>query len=127
MSVVVGWISSDAGRTALQHAVQEAGRRSTDLVVLGTRPGSAEEAELRADVELLRASSGVEVSIRHLTGDRDAAEELIDVSFEEETEVIVLGIRRRSPVGKLLLGSTSQRVLLEAQCPVTAVKPPLPA
>ncbi|WP_432540815.1 universal stress protein [Kineococcus sp. SYSU DK002] len=126
MSVVVGWVPTEAGRAALQHAAREAELRSTDLVVLGTAPGSKDEAELHADVELLRASTTRPVSVRPLTGDRDAADELVDLSFEESTELIVLGVRRRSPVGKLLLGSTSQRVLLEAQCPVTAVKPPLP-
>ncbi|WP_311380638.1 universal stress protein [Arthrobacter sp. ISL-69] len=48
---------------------------------------------------------------------------MIDASYEEDVELIVIGVRRRSPVGKLFLGSTAQRVILEAGCPVTAVKP----
>jgi nucleotide-binding universal stress UspA family protein len=127
VTVVVGWVASEAGRAALQHAVEEAARRGTDLLVVGAKPGTSEDRELRADVELLRVGSGPEVNVHNLPADRDAADELIDLSFEKETELLVLGIRRRSPVGKLLLGSTSQRVLLEAQCPVTSVKPPLPA
>jgi nucleotide-binding universal stress UspA family protein len=57
-------------------------------------------------------------------GDGDeAADLMIDASYEEDVELVVIGVRRRSPVGKLFLGSTAQRVILEAGCPVTAVKP----
>ena len=42
---------------------------------------------------------------------------------EEHATLIVVGIRHRTPVGKLLLGSVAQRIILEAHCPVLAVKP----
>ena len=53
---------------------------------------------------------------------RDPAEELIRTAESADAEFIVIGLRRRSPVGKLLLGSNAQRVLLDACCPVLAVK-----
>ena len=52
----------------------------------------------------------------------DPAEELIAAADRTDAEFIVIGLRRRSPVGKLLLGSNAQRVLLDASCPVLAVK-----
>jgi nucleotide-binding universal stress UspA family protein len=50
------------------------------------------------------------------------AEDLVAVATETEAEVIVIGLRRRSPVGKLILGSNAQRILLDSPCPVLAVK-----
>ncbi len=60
--------------------------------------------------------------IRQAPDDLDPAEELISAAEATEAEFIVIGLRRRSPVGKLLLGSNAQRVLLDASCPVLAVK-----
>ncbi len=52
----------------------------------------------------------------------DPAEDLINVAGEVSADFIVIGLRRRSPVGKLILGSNAQRILLDAPCPVLAVK-----
>jgi hypothetical protein len=52
----------------------------------------------------------------------DLGDALIDASYQPDVELVVIGVRRRSPVGKLFLGSTSQRVILEAGCAVQAVK-----
>jgi nucleotide-binding universal stress UspA family protein len=52
-----------------------------------------------------------------------AAEAILEAANDTSAELIVIGVRRRSRVGKLFSGSTAQHVLLDADCPVLAVKP----
>ena len=48
---------------------------------------------------------------------------MLSAAEDCSADVIVVGVRHRTPVGKLLLGSVAQRVILDAPCPVLAVKP----
>ncbi|MBT0772768.1 universal stress protein [Kineosporia sp. J2-2] len=123
MSIVVGYWPTAEGRAALRHGAAEARHHRTDLLVI-SEPGDAEACERDAlnSTDGLDGASG-SVTTRQASGDGMAAE-LIDASYADGVTLLVIGLRRRSPVGKLLLGSTSQRVLLEAGCPVVAVKPP---
>lgn len=66
--------------------------------------------------------AGVTYEIRQLVRGFDPAEDMIKVAEEVSAELIIIGLRRRSPVGKLILGSNAQRILLDAPCPVLAVK-----
>jgi nucleotide-binding universal stress UspA family protein len=52
----------------------------------------------------------------------DASEELVDIADRVKASLIVIGLRRRTPTGKLITGSQAQRILLDANCPVLAVK-----
>lgn len=54
--------------------------------------------------------------------DLSAAESLIKTATDIQADLLVIGIRSRSPIGKLITGSTAQAVLLNAGCPVLAVK-----
>lgn len=116
-TIVVGYSSKPEGRAALQRAIAEAELRSSELIVVHTSP-----TEELAELESALADSGVAHSIRQAPDALDPAEELIAAAEETSAEFIVIGLRRRSPVGKLLLGSNAQRVLLDAACPVLAVK-----
>lgn len=67
-------------------------------------------------------SEGVQLSVRRDVTP-DVAQLVLEVAGESGADLIVVGIRHRSPVGKALMGSVSQRILLDATCPVLAVKP----
>jgi len=128
VNVVVGYVPTREGESALTHAVEEARTRSARLVVVNTSRGDslvderyADDAQLDALRERLVAS-GVEHELVHAIRGREASEEILHVAEERRADLVVIGLRKRSAVGKLLLGSTAQRVLLEAPCPVLAVK-----
>lgn len=128
--IVVGYVPKPEGRAALQLGADEAKRRGASMVVVNSHRGGREfdrddavdsEVELDEVRDELQAA-GVEFEIRQLVRGMDPAEDLIAVADELSAELIVIGLRKRSPVGKLILGSNAQRVLLDAQCPVLAVK-----
>ena len=132
MAVVVGYVPTKEGRAALRRAAEECLLRRTRLIVINSNRGGkdldAEEAT-RFDEELRGVQAqlddvGVEHEVRQLVRGNEPAEDLIAAAEEVEADFIVIGLRRRTPVGKLILGSNAQRILLDAPCPVLAVKAP---
>ncbi|WP_432562163.1 universal stress protein [Kineococcus sp. SYSU DK003] len=131
MGIVVGYVANPEGRAALAQAGQAAVRLSTTLVVVHSqRPGrevDADEAkqlaELLDTVREQAAAAGLSVEVRDVPDSEDPADDLITAAEETGATLIVIGLRRRTPVGKLILGASAQRILLDAPCPVLAVKP----
>lgn len=129
-TIVVGYVPKPEGKAALSRAVEEARLRGSRLVVVNSHRGgrefdrddAIETAGQLEEVEVTLRATGVEYDLRQLVRGMDPAEDLVNVSAEVDAELIVIGLRRRSPVGKLILGSNAQRVLLDAPCPVLAVK-----
>ena len=130
MTIVVGYVPRSEGRAALRRAAEEARLRSTRLVVVNSNKGGSalddqeaveHEREL-AEVRTALDAEGIENEVRQLVRGMDPADDLIAVAKETGADFIVIGLRRRTPVGKLILGSNAQRILLEAPCPVLAVK-----
>jgi nucleotide-binding universal stress UspA family protein len=128
--IVVGYVPKAEGKAALRRAAEEAKLRGARLVVINSARGGRDfdaEEEIRSETELdaVRkelADAGIEAEVRQLVRGQDVADDLIAVAEEEAADFIVIGLRRRSPVGKLILGSNAQRILLDAPCPVLAVK-----
>jgi nucleotide-binding universal stress UspA family protein len=129
-TIVVGYVPKPEGRAALRRGAEEAQLRHAKLVVVNSHRGGREfdrddaletEAQLKEVRDELSAA-GVEHEIRQLVRGMDPAEDLINVATDVAAEFIVIGLRRRTPVGKLILGSNAQRILLDAPCPVLAVK-----
>ncbi len=61
--------------------------------------------------------------MREVPDSDDPADDLITAAEDSGASLIVIGLRRRTPRRKLILGASAQRILLDAPCPVLAVKP----
>lgn len=125
-TVVVGYVAKPEGEAALRSALSEAVLRGTSLVVVCSHrdnaPSPEEHAQEEAAIQAVLEGTGVEYEIRTMERGFEPAEDLISLAEATGAELIVIGLRRRTPVGKLILGSSAQRVLLDAPCPVLAVK-----
>jgi nucleotide-binding universal stress UspA family protein len=128
MSIVVGYVPTPEGTAALEYAIKEARKNDTKLVVINSSKGDALVDNRYAgqpemdDIDQRLNKEGLNHLVLHQVRGHDATTEVLDAAEEHQADLIVIGLRRRSPVGKLFLGSTAQRILLEADCPVVAVK-----
>jgi nucleotide-binding universal stress UspA family protein len=130
VAIVVGYVPTKEGQAALRRAADECLLRKTNLVVINSHRGGKDFDQEEAqsfERELVKVqaqldSVGIEHEVRQLIRGNEPAEDLISVANEVNADFIVIGLRRRTPVGKLILGSNAQRILLDASCPVMAVK-----
>lgn len=121
MTVVVAYADSDEGTAALYAAADECLRRQLPLTVvdLGGTPDPI------TDVTTRLAGQGYSADVVCTDGAVDTVEEVLRVVAQRHAELLVIGLRHRTSVGKLILGSAAQRLLLDAACPVLAVRPGL--
>ena len=128
MTVLVGYVPTPLGEATLRAGVQESRRRSEPLLVVNmSRDDVLVDPHRAATDDLDRVERdvtelGVDVEVVRIEQGSDPADALVRVAEDRDASVIVIGLRHRSPVGKLIMGSSAQRILLDARCPVLAVK-----
>ena len=130
MTIVVGYVPTPEGEAALAAAITEAQRREEPLHVVNSSRGDslsdprfASEPALE-DVRARLGATGVPFEIVQLVRGQEASEELVEAADRLKASLLVIGLRRRTPTGKLITGSQAQRILLDANVPVLAVKAP---
>lgn len=126
--IVVGYTNDQFGKAAIDAGIAEAALRNTDLLVVNSTPGDsyvdaafAQPGQVHGLEQRLQ-DCGLRHEISQPVGVY-AAEALLAAMDRPEAELLVIGLRHRNPVGKVLLGSVAQQVLLECPKPVLAVKP----
>jgi len=128
--VVVGYVPNAQGHAALEHGIAEARRRGTGLLVANSAgsDGFADPKRLDEDdateLQTQLDTAGVPFEVRTLGSSRSPSEHLVGLAEEVGAALLVIGLRHRSLVGKLIMGSNAQRILLDATVPVLTVKAP---
>ena len=130
MKIMVGYDGSNVSKDALTLAKEHAKAFNAFIhIVTSIDKGSEGETDEITDAEgaleyaksLIDADS-VECQTHLLVRGLSTGEDLIDFAKEKEIDEIVIGIKKRSKVGKFLMGSTAQYVILNAECPVLTVR-----
>ncbi|EWS80882.1 universal stress protein [Brachybacterium phenoliresistens] len=125
--ILVAYVPSATSEAALGFAIAEAEQHSASLLVLASEkavnPSKAKAVTDERSLEQRLEESGVPYELRTVPRRDDPADDILEAIESEGIDLVVLGIRKRTPIGKILLGSTSQRVAIESPAPVVLVKP----
>lgn len=129
MSVLLSYVPTPEGWAALDLAIKEAILRGTGIVVVNVALGSnfgditfADEKDLDA-VRARLDELGITNEVEQVVGAEDVADAVLIAAAKHDAEMIVVGLRRRSPMGKALLGSNAQSIIVSATCPVLSIRP----
>ena len=131
MIIAVAHSRTPAGRAALDLALRESVLRGADLVVLHvvdraesatSEAEDAVRASIAEHVPTIEGAGDVPTRIATAATRGDVAEAILGLAAEASAELLVIGSRRRSPVGTLIMGSTVQRVLLDSPVPVLVTR-----
>ena len=128
MTILVAYVPRPEGQIALDKGLEIAKRRQERLVVVNASPGGSQEDLSKADaqdverVEALLADSGLDAEFKQFVRGKSAVTEIEEMVESLHVSLLIIGLRKRTAVGKLILGSVAQDLLLSVSCPVLAVK-----
>ncbi len=130
MKILVGYDGSNAGKDAIELAISHAKAFGSKIEVVSSLIGgnATETVEIRhAEEDMVYAQKriekeGVECQTHVLIRNMAPGEDIVKFAEENDIDEIIIGIKRRSKVGKLLFGSNAQFIILNAPCPVVSVK-----
>lgn len=130
MKILVGYDGSNSAKDALALAKKHATAFKAELIVVTSLTGGSvtHAVEVEQATESLESAKkmiddeGIPVETKLLVRGMTPGEDLVDYAKEKAIDEIVIGIKRRSKVGKLLFGSNAQYIIIKAPCPVVTVK-----
>ena len=128
MTILVAYVPRPEGQAALDKGIEIAQRRNERLVVVNASRGGSQEDASKADaqdgerIEQMLLDTGLNAEFKQFVRGNNAVEEIEAMVDSLQPSVLIIGLRKRSPVGKLIMGSVAQDILLSVSCPVLVVK-----
>jgi len=130
MKILVGYDGSNSGKEALNLAKNHALTFKGEVEVItsmqkGTEKNREDMEQAKRGLEYAEAlfkENNIPCKTHLLIRGLTPGEDLVEFAKENNIDEIVVGVKRRSKVGKLLMGSHAQYVILNAHCPVVTVK-----
>lgn len=128
MTILVAYAPRPEGQAALDKGIEMAKRQNEALLVVNASLGGHNEDPSMADtqdierIEALLAESGLNAEFKMFVRGKSAVDEIEALVNSLPISLLIIGLRKRTPVGKLIMGSIAQEILLTVSCPVLAVK-----
>jgi nucleotide-binding universal stress UspA family protein len=130
MKILVGYDGSNAAKAAMELALKSAQAFQATVSVVTSMVKGAEENQKEIEqaergleyAQSLFEKNNVVCKTHLLIRGMSPGEDLVKFAQDNGVDQIFVGVKRRSKVGKLLMGSTAQYVILNAPCPVVTIK-----
>ena len=128
MTIVVAYVSRPEGQAALDKGIEIASRRKERLLVVNASSGGSKDDPSMLDgqdyerVKRILDDASIDAEIKQFVRGKSAVEEIEDLVLSSNASLLIIGLRKRSAIGKLIMGSVAQELLLSISCPILAVK-----
>ncbi len=130
MNILVGYDGSNSGKEALALAKKHAAAFDAGVIIVSSLIGGSvthavEVEQATEDLEFAKKifdDKSIQCTTKLLVRGMTPGEDLVEYAREKAVDEIIIGIKRRSKVGKLLFGSNAQYIIIKAPCPVVTVK-----
>lgn len=129
MKILVAYDKNEATYNVMDQAMKRAMKLGATVYLIRSSDPDVDGYELRQMEDQLEEmgqdvfkQNGIEYENHILIRGLSPGEDIVEFAKENKVDEIIIGVKRKSKVGKLVFGSTAQFVILEAHCPVLCVK-----
>ncbi|HET57122.1 MAG TPA: universal stress protein [Deltaproteobacteria bacterium] len=130
MNIVVAYRKSPLKTKLLEKAIEQARTFGGTIYLVTSLPGGPRQSVEELDESQNALDEAVQIVEKEnipcedhlLVQGQSSGEDIVQFAQDHSAELIIIGVEKKSKVGKFIMGSTAQHVVLQADCPVITVK-----